>query len=303
MCPWARLFGHQNLGAGGQTLIMGTDWRGVDGRGALGIHASEAAVALDRALSAGTLPAAASAPGPVLGLAGLVVETPQHPLITAFAEQFAVDVTQIDDLMRAELAEAAGDRVFPVVMAIYLGDWVPRVRHALDALFAPSAWSTPAPADGHRWPAIEAFQQAVARLDTLDPVTTELVRLRGARQHQCRLCQSLRSRSALAAGADDATFAAVDDFAASDLSDARKAALSLTDALIWTPADVGEDVLSGVRAHFAPAQAVELVLDLMRNAGNKIAVALAADAPNVSEGVEIYDIGPDGTLTQGLAAP
>jgi AhpD family alkylhydroperoxidase len=180
---------------------------------------------------------------------------------------------------------------------------VPRVRHALDALFAPSAWSTPAPADGHRWPAIEAFQQAVARLDTLDPVTTELVRLRGARQHQCRLCQSLRSRSALAAGADDATFAAVDDFAASDLSDARKAALSLTDALIWTPADVGEDVLSGVRAHFAPAQAVELVLDLMRNAGNKIAVALAADAPNVSEGVEIYDIGPDGTLTQGLAAP
>ncbi len=41
----------------------------------------------------------------------------------------------------------------------------------------------------------------------------------------------------------------------------------------------------------------------MRNAGNKIAVALAADAPNVSEGVEIYDIGPDGTLTQGLAAP
>ncbi len=81
----------------------------------------------------------------MLGLPPLVAETPQHPLITAFAEQFAVDVTGIDELMRAELAEAAGDRMFPVVLAIYLGDWVPRVRHALDALFAPSDWPAPVP--------------------------------------------------------------------------------------------------------------------------------------------------------------
>ena len=143
----------------------------------------------------------------------------------------------------------------------------------------------------------------VARLDGLDPVTTEVVRLRGARQHQCRLCQSLRSRSALVAGADDDVFAAVDDFATSDLTDAQKAALALTDALIWTPAHLPEVVLADVRAHLTPAQAVELVLDGMRNAGNKIAVALGADDPNVSEGIEIYDINPDGTLSYGLAAP
>jgi alkylhydroperoxidase family enzyme len=157
--------------------------------------------------------------------------------------------------------------------------------------------------DGDRWSAIDELQRAIARLDALDPVTAEVVRLRGARQHHCRLCQSLRSRSALVAGADDDTFAAVDDPEGGDLTDAQKAALALTDALIWTPAQLDGPVLAAVRAHFTPEQAVELVLDVLRNAGNKIAVALAADDPNVDEGVEVYDINADGTLTYGLAAP
>ena len=33
--------------------------------------------------------------------------------------------------------------------------------------------------------ALGAYQDAVVRLGALDPVTTELVRLRCARQHQC----------------------------------------------------------------------------------------------------------------------
>jgi alkylhydroperoxidase family enzyme len=279
---------------------VGVNWSEDDGRKALVAYAPGAAGALDAALAAGVLPAAAAVPGRALGLTPLVAETPQHPAVTRFAEQFAVDVTQVDDLFRAELADAVGDRMFPTVLAVYLGDWVPRVRHALDALFAPCDWTLPATTDGDRWAAIEELQRAIARLDTVDPVTAELVRLRGARQHRCRLCQSLRSRSALVAGADEATFDAVDDHAASDLDDAQKAALALTDALIWTPADVPVD---DVRAHFTPAQAVELVLDVFRNAGNKIAVALAADDPNVDEGVEVYDINPDGTLSYGLAAP
>ena len=42
------------------------------------------------------------------------------------------------------------------------------------------------------------------------------------------------------------------------------------------------------------------MLDVTRNALNKIAVALGADAAHVEDGVEIYDIGPDGTLVYGL---
>jgi alkylhydroperoxidase family enzyme len=113
------------------------------------------------------------------------------------------------------------------------------------------------------------------------------------------LCQSLLSRSALAAGADESTFEAVDDHAHSELTEAQKAALALTDALIWTPTAIPTEV----RDHFTDAQVVELVLDVARNAQNKIAVALAADDPHVTDGVEIYDIEPDGTLTYGLTAP
>ena len=87
------------------------------------------------------------------------------------------------------------------------------------------------------WDALVSFARAVPRLDALDPVTTELIRLRGARQHRCRLCQSLRSRPALLAGADDATFAAVDHFDTSDLPPDQRAAIAFTDAMIWTPGD------------------------------------------------------------------
>ena len=37
----------------------------------------------------------------------------------------------------------------------------------------------------------------------LDPVTTELVRLRCARQHDCRICQTLRLSTAANLGADE----------------------------------------------------------------------------------------------------
>ena len=44
----------------------------------------------------------------------------------------------------------------------------------------------------------------------------------------------------------------------------------------------------------------ELVLDVTRNALNKIAVALGADAAHVEDGIEIYDVDADGELVYGL---
>jgi hypothetical protein len=45
------------------------------------------------------------------------------------------------------------------------------------------------------------------------------------------------------------------------------------------------------------------VLDITRNATNKFAVSMAADAPNVSEGYEVYDIAADGSIRYGLTRP
>ena len=36
---------------------------------------------------------------------------------------------------------------------------------------------------------------------------------------------------------------------------------------------------------------------MIRNAANKIAVALRADAPEVTDGVQLFTTAPDGTLT------
>jgi hypothetical protein len=64
--------------------------------------------------------------------------------------------------------------------------------------------------------------------------------------------------------------------------------------LIWTPSSIESDVAAGVREHFSDAEAMELTLDVMRNAANKIAVALGADAARVEEGTERYLLGVDG---------
>jgi alkylhydroperoxidase family enzyme len=76
-------------------------------------------------------------------------------------------------------------------------------------------------------------------------------------------------------------------------------ALRYTDALIWTPAHIAPDVAAAVLDHFSPAQARELTLDVMRNASNKIAVALKADAPRVQQGTERYLIDADGQPVYG----
>jgi AhpD family alkylhydroperoxidase len=229
--------------------------------------------------------------------------TDQQRVACGFAEQFCVDVSTIDDDQRAAVGAALGAATGDVVQGTYVLDFVPRVRAALDALFGPSDWPTVGvvASDGGLWGAIDGYLHVVPGLEGLDPVTTELVRLRGASQHQCRLCLSLRSRPALLAGADDHDFQAVDRYETSDLSPAAKAALAYTDAMVWVPGRIAPDVAADVRAHFDDAQCVELVLDIARNATNKIAVAFAADTPHVTEGYEIYEVTADGEIHYDLS--
>jgi len=136
---------------------------------------------------------------------------------------------------------------------------------------------------------------AVARMRALDPVTTEVVRLRGAAQHNCRLCKSRRETHALDAGGSEDLYRQIEQFESSDaLTDAQKAALRYVDALIWTPSQIGGDVAAGVNKHFSEDEAMELTFDVMRNACNKIMVSLGADAPLVEEGVELFSVEADG---------
>ncbi len=222
--------------------------------------------------------------------------------VLAFAEQCSLDVSAVTPDQRAAFLAAAGRASGDLAAALWVVDVVPRTRTALDALFGAGPW--PVPRSGgpgvDLWAALDGLVRTVPTLDALDPVTSELVRLRGARQHRCRLCMSIRSRPALVAGADEAMFDAVDHHGDSGLPPLARAALAFTDAMVWTPGRLDPAVVADLAREATPSQQVEVVLDVTRNALNKVAVALGADAAHVEVGTEIYDVEPDGSLVYGL---
>ena len=244
-------------------------------------------------LSVPSLPAEVAVSGPGSDAEAAVAD---------FAEQFSIDVSMIGDEQRKRLWSALGDNTFGVVVQMYVADFVPRVRAGLEALGVGQrylGWADGRVAWDHATDPSDAvfngFLPTVARLRELDALTSELVRLRGATQHNCRLCKSLRETTALDAGGSEALYGDIEHFEASEaLTDRPKAALRYADALIWSPSRIGRGVVAGMRAHFSDDEAVELTFDVMRNASNKIAVALAGDAPRVESGTEQYLLDVDG---------
>ena len=265
--------------------------------------AAEWDLVADQSALAGLAPEAMATFGALMAstaAAAVPTQLESLPALADYAEQFVGDVAMLSEAPRTALADALGSSSFDFVQALWVHDLGGRVDQAWRRLFGVEPGVVADPQAIALWPAIEAFLGAVARLRALDPLTTELVRLRGARAHDCRLCQSLRSVRAVDGGADEDTFEAIDRFEQSDFTERQKVALRLTDAMIWTPSAWPAELVDQVRAQFIPAEAVEIVLDVMRNAANKIAVALQADAAHVIEGVEYYDVDDDGQLVYGL---
>jgi alkylhydroperoxidase family enzyme len=239
-----------------------------------------------------------------LGLPALPFEAEPatDDVVAEFAEQFSIDVSTISGEQRSQLWKALGDKTFGAVVQMYIADFVPRVRAGLEALgvgdeylgwvTGPVAWDRATdPSDL----VFNTFLPTVARLRELDAVTAEVVRLRGATQHNCRLCKSLRETTALNAGGTETLYGDIERFEESaQLTERQKAALRYADALIWSPARIDDGIAAGVRSHFSDVQAVELTFDVMRNASNKIAVALGGDAPRVDHGTEQYLLDVDG---------
>jgi alkylhydroperoxidase family enzyme len=212
----------------------------------------------------------------------------------AFAEQFVADVSGTNDEQRGALGAAMGEATFPFVQALYVVDVFQRGRIALERIFATPFGPAPDPATGDLWGALEEFMRVVALETALDPVTTELVRLRGARAHDCRICQSRLSLRAVESAGDEALFAA--DADADALTDRHRAALALADAVIWQPTAIDDQLVAIVRSELSDAEIVEIVLDLVRNAANKIAVSLGGDQAVVTAGVEYYDVDATGEV-------
>jgi hypothetical protein len=238
---------------------------------------------------------ASTTPGDGAELARAVARAALDPAVppvprtdaTTFAEQMVVDVASMTTAVRAAGLAELGAGAPGFVLAVWTEDMMLRAGAAWREMFGEEWRLLPASPHTDPWAAHERFLLEVAKLSALDPVTSELVRLRGARAHDCRLCQSRRSVSAIdQAGRSDL----FDDADPSGISGAQALALQVVDAFVWQPLQwprgLGEQVVGAL----GPAAATELTLDIVRNAANKIAVAFDVDDPQVESGVEYYDI-------------
>lgn len=143
----------------------------------------------------------------------------------------------------------------------------------------------PLPADGssHKTyqpalsDALMELQGAVIRHCVLDPVTMELIRIRCANVHDCRVCRQVRLEPARAAGADEAVLAKVQSYETSDLSERHKVVLRLTDAHLF--GSVPPSLPDQVAAHLMPEEAVDVVLLVAKCSYQKSLVALGLDTP------------------------
>jgi len=222
---------------------------------------------------------------------------PRAAACVRFAEQFVVDVSGITDEQRSALGAEMGTDTFTFVQFLYVVDVFQRGRIGLERIFDTPYGPAPAPTTGDLWACLEEFMRVVALGRHLDPVTTELVRLRGARAHNCRVCQSRLSLKAVEAAGDVDIFASNANTA---LDPRQEVAVALTDALVTQPTSIDRALTTRVRDRFDTAELVEIVLDVVRNGANKIAVALGGDAAAVSEGVEYYDVDEAGEVVANV---
>jgi alkylhydroperoxidase family enzyme len=259
----------------------------------------------------------------------------------AAAERFVIDVGGTTDDERRGLAHSLGDAAFSFVQGLYVLDMAHRVEMTAGAVFTPEARprgmdhlarpvgaadtatatgtgtatatraaASPGSGDGAPlpgrtglWARIEHFMREVARLDELDPVTTEIVRLAGARQHTCRVCRSRRSVSAVTALGSGGLLDDVERGVPARLDAAQQAAVELTEAMVTQPSTIDAPLVAALRRRFTPGQVVEIIWDVARNGANKIAVFFGADEPTVDGDVEYFDLSADGDVLYGLDAP
>lgn len=203
----------------------------------------------------------------------------------AIVDQFVVYSPGIGETHRQRAAGALppGVDLFTFLHAVYVADQTVRQRLALARLFPPftTVPAEPAPAApvADLPTAIREMHAAAMRLDRLDPVTTELARLRAADYHHCRVCAAVRLVTAAEAGADESFLDQRKDFESSSLTEEHKTALRLTDAYMQNPGGIGEALVADVRSRLSDAQIVELLLDVSAFNLQKVYVALEIDAP------------------------
>jgi len=242
----------------------------------------------------------------MLGIERSPAGAEQGGAIIDFVEQFVLDVGSMPMELVDALASAINQAdVAEFVRAIYVIEYAVRLEALSATLLGGQSRQPPAHQaaddDGTIRAALNTFQSTVLRGTDLDAATTELVRLRCARTHHCRICSTLRLGAARHAGVDDEVTAKIDRYETSDLAERAKIALRITDAFILRPDLLAAQTVTDAHSHFRADELAELLLDITKWSTQKINVALGTDGaerlPVNDDGVAFFDIDDHGRLT------
>ena len=235
----------------------------------------------------------------VTGEHSMLSSPPARDAWSAFADQFVLDVTGLRDQPSLYPDMTVVDWKV-LVTALYIEECTSRLSVMSIALLNGSPVAMPdAPSPSDLRQTWHAYQNCVMTGQALDPLVTEAVRLRCARTHDCRICQTLRLADAREAGVDSTFTDQIDRYESSDLPDHVKVALRITDAFISRPDLLDPGVIDQARATFSEEQLVELLLDITKWSTQKINVATGTDGieslPLNDEGVAFLTFDADGS--------
>jgi hypothetical protein len=225
-------------------------------------------------------------------------------------DQFVRAVSGVTDEQIEALRAHADDRaVYSFIASLYVVDMSERLERLAQATFARAGHgAVPAGAAGQmRVPApercaldagprvvvpgggmsmgtaldeaMDAFAAAAMRAQAVDAFTTEVVRQRCARFHDCRTCGSLRSPEAQAAGLDEAAIEKIASGEAADLGSRAGAAVRLADSMIVDPAGIGPGLYSELEPWLSDEEIAELAIDVVKWSKQKFLVALRLETP------------------------
>lgn len=150
---------------------------------------------------------------------------------------------------------------------------------SFDPRLAPQDLTAGVSVNGSLEQAIARFAAAVVCAKTLDPLVTELVRLRCAQIHDCRLCGSLRNQEALEHGFDESMQRKIAGYENSDFAPEIIAALRLCDAMILSPSFADAALKQELERYYSAAQIAEICLDVAKWSQQKALVALRLETP------------------------
>jgi len=129
------------------------------------------------------------------------------------------------------------------------------------------------------------FYSPIVRKGVVEHRTKELVRINIAWHNQCKYCMATRYGSGRRAGIDEPLVVEIARYETGPFTERERAALRYSDALVFDPPDVPDDVVKRLQRSFSDAEILELTwaICLWIETGRLFAaldVPYGADAPS-----------------------